>query len=82
MGGYMGKEIVGYKNTKKLAKELSKVVIRIPKSVMKLPPVIDQVVPVKLDKSTRTVYEALKKDLVVNLPLVTQFEHRTSSCSC
>lgn len=67
MGGYMGKEIVGYKNTKKLAKELSKVVIRIPKSVMKLPPVIDQVVPVKLDKSTRTVYEALKKDLVVNL---------------
>src|SRR5690606_11167903 len=66
-GGYMGKEIIGYKNTKKLAKELSKVVIRIPKSVMKLPPVIDQVVPVKLDKSTRTVYEALKKDLVVNL---------------
>src|SRR5690606_16819141 len=49
MGGYMGKEIKGYRNTKELAKKLSQVTIRIPKSVLDLPPVMDQIIPVKLE---------------------------------
>src|SRR5690606_1973276 len=63
----MGKEIVGYRNVKELAKRLSRVVIRIPKSVLDLPPVIDQVVPVKLEPFTRGLYEQLKQNLVVEL---------------
>lgn len=66
-GGYMGQEIIGYRNRKKLARKLSEVVVRIPKSVLKLPPSIDQVVPVKLDANARSVYDRLKKDLVVEL---------------
>lgn len=67
MGGYMGKEIIGYKNTRELAKRLSRVVIRVPKSVLDLPPTIDQVVPVRLDQNTRSVYDRLTRDLVAQL---------------
>ena len=37
MGGYMGKEIVGYKERQELAKKLAQVTIRIPKSVLICP---------------------------------------------
>lgn len=67
MGGYMGREIVGYRNVKELAKRLSTAVIRIPKSVLKLPPTIDQVVPVVLTGKAKSTYRKLEKESVYQL---------------
>jgi len=67
LGGYMGKEIVGYKNVKELAKKLAQVTIRIPKSVLDLPPVMDQIIPVKLEPKAMKIYKKLEKEMVVDI---------------
>lgn len=67
MGGYMNKEIVGYRNVEDLAKKISTATIRITKDELSLPPVIDQRIPVVLDKKARNVYDNLKERLVVRL---------------
>lgn len=67
LGGYMGQEIIGYQNKKDLARRLSKVAIRIPKSVLELPETIDQRIPVKLDATSRKVYTDMERDLVTHL---------------
>lgn len=67
MGGYMGKEIVGYKNTKHLAKRLSRVTIRERKTLLNLPPEVDHVVPVALTARERRVYDNMQKEMVVTL---------------
>ena len=47
LGGYMGKEIVGYKNVKELAKLAQ--VTTVFKECVRFAPVMDQIIPVKLE---------------------------------
>lgn len=57
-------QIRGYTNVKDLARRISPVVIRIPKSVLKLPSSIDQVVPIILSKAERMFYNRLAADAI------------------
>lgn len=59
--------VTGYKNEAELAERLSRVVLRAEKSLLKLPPVIDQTVPVKLDPKTESAYRQLRRNLVLSL---------------
>lgn len=68
MGGYMGKEIIQYKNVKELACRIAPSVIRIPKSVLRLPTTIDSVVPVHLPAKAQNLYNDIARELVVSLP--------------
>jgi len=67
MGGFMGREIKGYKNRKELARRLARVTLRQKKDILNLPPEIDQVVPVTLDARSQRVYDTMQEDMVVTM---------------
>jgi len=67
MGGYYGTEIIGHRNVDELVQRIKHVVIRVRKDELDLPPVIDQRIPVVMDKRCRNLYDQLKKELVVAL---------------
>lgn len=67
MGGYYDKEIVGYRNERVLAERVAKIAHRAEKSLLRLPPVIDQTVPVALDDKALRAYRSLRDELVWEL---------------
>lgn len=68
MGGFMGKEVIGYKNTRELSRKISEYSIRVlRKDVMEEPKVEYVVVPVDLEPSAKELYNDLKKTFIAEL---------------
>ncbi len=66
-GGYMGREVVGFRNQKELRDLMSKDSLAVRKEdALDLPPVTDTVHYVRLTKKERKAYEQMEKDMVVS----------------
>jgi len=73
MGGYMGYQVVGYKNTEQLADILAQHSIRVlRKDVMDEPGMEYVTVPVSLENDAREVYNRLKKEAIAELSAVSK----------
>lgn len=67
-GGYMGKEIVGYKNLKSLKRIISKNSFRVKKSdCLNLPPTTIQNLYCELSPKARKIYRELDKEMVTEV---------------
>ena len=67
MGGYFDKEIVGYKNVDELGRALAPHVLRVRADALSLPPVLDQVVPLRLGPTAQRLYAQLRRDFVAQV---------------
>lgn len=69
LGGYMGKQIVGYQNLDELRKIMSQnaMVVRKKDALRDLPTSRDVVIPVNLSDRERAAYRDMKQELVVQL---------------
>ena len=67
-GGYMGYQIVGYKNQRELQDKIALHSFRITKAeALDLPPQVDVVIPVELSRKGRYYYEKMAKDAIVQI---------------
>lgn len=68
IGGYMGYQVLGFKNLESMQQIMARrsVVIR-KEDALDLPPTTDVVVPVNLSTAEKAAYAAMKKDLVARL---------------
>jgi len=63
MGGWMGKEITGYKNLEQLCQKVHSIAYRVTKKdALELPDTIDQILYSKLEPSTMKMYKEMKKE--------------------
>tara|TARA_R110002012_G_scaffold67465_1_gene175815 strand:+ start:5075 stop:6493 length:1419 start_codon:yes stop_codon:yes gene_type:complete len=62
MGGYAGKEVVGYKNTDELRQRIASITYQATRSVLDLPPAVHETRLVALGKNARRIYDQLDKD--------------------
>ncbi len=51
----------------KIQKKVKPLITHIPRSVIKLPPLTERVVPVSMDKRSMTLYETMRKKLVITI---------------
>lgn len=66
MGGYLGHEVVGYRNLEELQSIMAKrAAVARKQDELDLPPVIQTVVPVMLNPKERDAYQQMKKSLAV-----------------
>ena len=68
MGGYMGREVKGFKNLDEMRSILAErsMVVR-KEDVLDLPPVTDVTIPVRLSPAEKRAYESMKSNLAVAL---------------
>lgn len=65
-GGYMGKEIVGYRNLDEMQRIMAQnAVVATKDDALDLPETTDVIVPVRLSAKERKAYEEMRKDLAV-----------------
>lgn len=68
LGGYMGREVVGYRNLDQLQRIMAKnAVVAKKEEALDLPPTQDVVVPVHLSPAEQAAYDGMKKNLVTQL---------------
>lgn len=68
MGGYLGHEVVGYRNLEDMQQIMSRrAVVALKKDELDLPPVIPVIVPVALSAKEKQAYQEMKKDLATKL---------------
>lgn len=68
MGGYLGHQVVGYRNMDELQDIMGRLAAVARKAdALDLPPVIETVIPVMLSSAEKKAYMAMKKDLAVQL---------------
>lgn len=64
-GGYLGKEILGFRNSKQLRKKIEPLIFRITKEkALKLPEKVYQYIPIDLLPSTRRIYDEMARDAI------------------
>jgi hypothetical protein len=67
MGGYLGHEVIGYRNMDLLQDVMSKrAMVALKKDALDLPPVIETVVPVMLSATEKRAYNEMKKNLAMS----------------
>jgi SNF2 family DNA or RNA helicase len=65
LGGWMGKEVTGYRNLDEMQKIMAKnAVVARKKDALDLPPTTDVVIPVELSPTEKKAYAEMKADLV------------------
>lgn len=68
MGGYLGHQVIGYRNLERLQGKMAKrAVVARKEDELDLPPVIKTIVPVALSAREKQAYQDMKKDLAVQL---------------
>lgn len=67
MGGWMGRQIVGYQNVEEAHERIAAHSYQCPKDLAELPARMDVPVPVRMSDKTRVVYDELKKKSIVTL---------------
>lgn len=64
MGGYLGKQIIGWQNQDDLHTRFYSIAYRVTKDVLDLPPVRHEVIECKLGKEAAAIYKSLEDDFV------------------
>jgi len=68
MGGFEGKEILGYQNVDQFRETLGQITHRVRiDDILELPPMVDEQIQIDLPKKTMAVYETLKNEFVAEL---------------
>lgn len=67
MGGYLNKEVVGYKDMEDFQERYESITFRVTKDVLDLPPLVHLKKTCTLSKSTMDVYKAMEKEMYLEL---------------
>jgi SNF2 family DNA or RNA helicase len=66
MGGWEGKEVIGYRNVTEVSEKALKVAYRVTKAdALDLPPYVDELLYCELEPDTRAHYEKMKRDAML-----------------